>query len=395
MHRMPAMNTWRMSAGLIAFWLSGGAANAGLVFLPHMGEYGKAVPGQYTGASLYYASYSDYYSRDEKVLHTIRGGAEINTVFLASAWVGNLFRDTDVPFLKDRPQICGMGIAFAKVQAYGSLREIAEFGGLAAGNNSYGDLLGLCTLQDITRTFGPVRGHIQLTGLVKFPIGDYDTGALFNLATNYWTYVPQLSLHADIGHLVVDATAAHQFNENNDHPQADGGVPTRLADWRNTAINVGWKFTHRWWVDAGFAYNRSVGSNTYDQFDSKPARQPVAGSGFCGGLGPPCLATGEFFLGPRPGSYQDRGTFSKVVSASIYYVYRSSMIVNIRGARAIAGRGSQFDVIYDVCTTGVDNCGPTVPHFEVPYVATGVGEAAAVVSEPFYELRFIFPMAAF
>src|SRR5204863_9053790 len=100
---------------------------------------------------------------------------------------------TDFPFLNSRPQICGVGLPIAQVQARGSVRATAELAGLSGGNNGFGDLLGVCTLQDVTRVWGPARGHVQFSTTVKFPIGSYDSGALFNFATNYWTTVPQLS----------------------------------------------------------------------------------------------------------------------------------------------------------------------------------------------------------
>ena len=85
---------------------------------------------------------------------------------------------------------------------------------------------------------------------------------------------------------------------------------------------------------------------------------------------------------------------SQVVSASLYYTYRSSMIVNFRAAEAIAGRGSEFLATYDVCTS--TPCGPSNADVGTfTFNATGVGEAASVVTQPFYELRFIFPLASF
>ena len=390
------MNRLALSVAALAT-LACAPAHAALTFLPHMGEYGKAVPGQYAGLALYHADYNSYYGRDEAEFTQSDGGAGINSVFIASAWVGNLFRDTDIPLLSSRTQICALGFPVAQVQARGSIRTTAEAIGVSSGKNGIGDVIGSCTIQDVTRVLGPARGHVQFTGLVKFPIGDYDPNALYNFATNYWTYVPQLSLHADITKLVVDATVAYQFNGNNDDPFARGDVPTRPADWENAAINLGWKLSYRWWIDVGFAYNKTNGVKYYDKFHVQPAHQSVLFSAVCGGFPSLCNATGTGYIETRQGPYEDGGMMSQVVSASVYYTYRSSLIVNFRVAEAIAGRGSQFTAYYDVCTqTPCDQNAPSkLPNSPFSFTAIGVGESASVVSQPFYELRFIFPLAAF
>ena len=403
---MPRM--LRLTAARIAVLAAGlwtGAADAGLYYLPHMGEYGKVIPGQIGLFSLLNASYTEVWDRNGDKAPIVNGGADINTVLIGSAWVGNMFRDTDYTFLAKRPQICGFAIGAAQVQARGSVRETANSIGITGGNNGLGDLYMLCTIQDITRRWGEAKGHVQFSGTVKAPIGDYDTEALLQFATHYWTYIPQMSFHGEWGQLILDGTLAYQFNERNDTPSAAGLTPTKPADWRNAAVNLGWKFTERWWADLGFSHNESVGSNEFGKMSVTLEDQPVPGTALCdlGGLTglplggatlPPeiCNATSLFFIAPRAGPYHDRGVLAQVATASLYYVYRNSMIVNLRVGQVVNGRGSQFDAVFDACAS--EPCGPDNATAQATLVSNGVGESGAVVTQPFFELRFVFPFAA-
>ena len=403
MPRLPRLKTAGIAAFAISLWT--GAADAALYYMPHMGEYSKVIPGQIGLLAVYNASYTEVWDRNGKKAPIIDGGADINAVIIGSAWVGNMFRDTDWAFLAKRPQICGLAFGAGQVQARGSVRDIANSIGITAGNNGLTDLYMLCTLQDITRRWGMAKGHVQFSGTVKAPIGDYDTEALLQYATHYWTYIPQMSFHAERGQLILDSTLAYQFNGDNDTPSAAGLTPTKPADWWNLGINLGWKFTERWWADIGFSHNETVGSNEFGKVSITLEDQPVPGTALCdldaltglplgGATAPPeiCNATTLFFVAPRPGPYHDRGVLAQVLTAGIYYLYRSSMFVNLRVGQVVNGRGSQFDAVFDACTS--EPCGPDNATAQVSLVSNGVGESGAVVTQPFFELRFIFPFAA-
>ena len=86
---------------------------------------------------------------------------------------------------------------------------------------------------------------------------------------------------------------------------------------------------------------------------------------------------------PRSSGQRARRNFSTASSSS---------------PRPVAGRGSQFDITYDVCTTP-DCPGPDVspqdgtPDNRRSTVATtlnGVQEPAAISASPFFELRFVY-----
>lgn len=97
-------------------------------------------------------------------------------------------------------------------------------------------------------------------------------------------------------------------------------------------------------------------------------------------------------MSPRPGPYHDRGVLAQVVTAGIYYTYRTSMFVNLRVGQVVNGRGSQFDAVFDSCAS--EPCGPDNAIAQVSLVSSGVGESSAVVTKPFFELRFLFPFSA-
>lgn len=403
MPRLPGMTTARIALVATLLWPAG--AQAALYYMPHMGEYGKVLPGQIGLLALYTATYDEVWNRHGEKEKIIDGSADINAVIVGSAWVGNMFRDTDWAFLARRPQICGLAFGLGQVQAKGSVRETSNSIGITAGNNGLTDLYASCTVQDVTRRWGKAKGHFQLSGTVKAPIGDYDTEALLQYATHYWTYIPQLSFHGERGQLILDATSAYQFNRPNDSPSAAGLTPTRPADWYNLGINLGWKFTERWWADIGFSHNESAGSNEFGKFDVTLEDQPVPGTALCdldaltglplgGATLPPaiCNATTAFFVAPRRGPYHDRGVLAQVVTAGFYYVYRSSAFLNFRVGQVVNGRGSQFDAIFDACAS--EPCGPDNATAQVSLVSNGVGESGAVVTKPFFELRILVPFAA-
>ena len=57
---------------------------------------------------------------------------------------------------------------------------------------------------------------------------------------------------------------------------------------------------------------------------------------------------------PRPGPYADRGVMGKDLTVGAYYVYRTSLVFNLRMLLPVGGRGGQIDAVYDVCAA--KNC---------------------------------------
>jgi hypothetical protein len=282
--------------------------------------------------------------------------------------------------------------------------------GLTGGGNGLVDLFGLCGVYTDEYRWGPVKSNGLLATTVKFPIGTWDRDALLNTGTHYWSYVPQFAIHSEFwGRLYLDATAAYHFHGDNDEPAFGGTTPTRIADWRTQELNLAFKWTEHWFTDVGFSHRESVGPNYYDKVtvtfkDPQPAQTACDNTNNNNGLGIEvvdptlCNSTNQFWLAPKPGHYADRGIYGDALTVGGYYVYRTSSVLNLRMFYPIAGRGSQFDITYDVCT--VQDCpGPdTAPQDGTgdnsrSTVAThlnGVQEAAAISASPFFELRFVY-----
>ena len=79
----------------------------------------------------------------------------------------------------------------------------------------------------------------------------------------------------------------------------------------------------------------------------------------------------------------------RAITTGLYYVYRTSSVINLRAFIPISGRGSQITATYDVCTSQPCN-ESTSGGVTVDTELFGVQEAAAISSSPFFELRFVY-----
>jgi hypothetical protein len=385
-------------------------AQAGIVFTPHLSEYSRLPPGQYTEFTLITTEIEHIYNREGEKIELGRpfvpagDSTDAALGLVKFLWIGNLFRDTGIEFLAERPQFCRAIGVLGYQQNTGAIANRVRLFGQRPGANGIGDLFGLCGIYGKEHRFGPLKFNGLFATTVKFPIGDYDTQAALNIGTNYWSYIPQLALHAELfGRLYVDGTVAYQFNDNNDTPSFGGLTPTRVADVRNAEINFAWKFSERWFVDLGYSYRESVGSNYFDKVTINFKDQPLSPQSACdntnNGLGVRLVSqevcdnpgSDQFFLEPRPGPYADRGTQGRLLTAGIYYVYRASTVLQLRMAQPVGGRGSEIDVIFDTCVQNPcvrDEPGNDIA--DTPARLFGVQEAAAVSASPYFELRLVY-----
>lgn len=405
MSRLPAL----IRTLVAALAVLPGAATAGILFTPHLSEYAIQPAGIFTETTLVFTEIEDVYDRDGNKVQIGRpfvpAGASTDAALalFKVLWVGNLFRDTGVPYLKDHAQFCRLigGLGYQQ-----NTEQIADRGrlfGARPGANGLIDLFALCGVYSPQWQWGPLKFNGLFATTLKEPIGRYDTDAMLNTGTNYRTVIPQLAFHGELfGRWFVDATAAYQFNGNNSRPSFGGTTPTRIADWINLEGNLAFKLSEHWFLDAGYSYHRSTGSNGYDRVTVNFKDQPVAPDTLCATLGlsrancdSPALDS--FYLAPRPGPYEDRGVKATLLSAGISYVYRSSSVLQFRVVKPISGRGGQFDVVYDVC--GVSDCpGPDNNNTgsgdnavsQVGATLFGVQEAAATSASPYAELRLVY-----
>jgi hypothetical protein len=394
--------------------VAAGLARAGIIFTPHLSEYSKLPPGQYTEFTFIYTDIEDVYDRDGDRVHAgapyVPPGQSIQATLalMKFLWIGNVFRDTGIPLLKDNAQFCRLIGGAGWQQASRDVVERSRLFGLTSGGNGLTDLFGLCGLYTDEYRWGPVKANGLFATTVKFPVGRWDREALLNTGTNYWSYIPQLALHAEVGgRWFIDATASYQFNEDNDEPAYGGLTPTRVADWRTQELNLAFKWNEHWFTDIGFSHRESVGPNGYDKVDVGykdpiPAQQACDNTNNNSGLGVPiidqsqCNSTNRFYVTPDPGPYEDRGIYGDAITAGLYYIYRTSSVVNLRMFYPVAGRGSQIDVDFDVCSDTVPGrppCAVGQPNYvsslsDVPL--NGVQEAAAISASPYFELRFVY-----
>ncbi|MES0874434.1 transporter [Sinimarinibacterium thermocellulolyticum] len=390
---------------LIALSALPALAQGGIVFTPHLSEYARLAPGQYTEFTLITTRIEEVYDRDGRKVHTgapfIPPGDRIDASLLLfkSLWVGNPFRDSEFAFLRERPQFCRIIATLGHQQATGNAVRRGLNAGQHSGASGLGDLFGLCGIYGLEHRYGPVKGNGLFGTTVKVPIGRYDTDALLNTGTNYWSVIPQLAVHAELfGRIYVDGTFAWQFNGDNDEPAFGGLTPTDPADVRNLEVNVAWKFNEHWFADLGWSHRASVGPNRYERFTLNLRDQPLPPTSACAStqplLGFPipdalCNSLPFFYLAPRPGPYQDRGVEGTLLTAGIYYVYRTSTVLNLRVAQPIFGRGGQIEAIYDVFATPPDAPG-SAPIAQLTSTQNGVQEAAAVSASPYLELRLVY-----
>jgi Putative MetA-pathway of phenol degradation len=396
----------------LAAALAAGSAQAGIIFTPHLSEYSKLPHGQYTEFMFVHTTIEDVYDRTGKRIHlgapyVPKGeSVEANIALMKFLWIGNVFRDSGIPVLSDHAQFCRVigGLGWQQ-----SSRKVVERGrlfGLTGGGNGLTDVFGLCGIYTGDYRFGPLTANGLVANTVKFPVGRFDREALLNTGTNYWSTIPQVALHAELwGRLILDATASYQFNGDNDQPAYGGMTPTRIADWRTQEVNLAFKWSEHWFTDVGFSHRESVGPNRFDQVtvsykDPIPAQQACDNTN--NGLGIPiidpslCNSSNRFYVTPKPGTYADRGIYGDALTAGVYYVYRTSSVLNLRVFYPLAGRGSQIDVDFEVCSDTVANrppCTTSSPNYvsSLPDVLlNGVQEAAATSASPYIEARFVY-----
>lgn len=380
-------------------------ARAGIVFTPHLSEYARLPPGQYSEFTLITTEIEEVYDRNGNEVHVgapfIPPGDSVDATLLTfkSLWVGNLFRDSGIALLRDRPQFCRIIGTLGHQQATGNAVKRGLTAGQSSGASGLGDLFGLCGIYGLEHRYGPLKFNGLFGTTVKAPIGRYDTNSLLNTGTHYWSAIPQLAFHAELfGRLQFDGTFAWQFNGDNDDPAFGGLTPTDPADVRNLEVNLAWKFNEHWFADLGWSHRESVGPNRYEKFTLNLRDQPLPPTTACTstqallGFSIPdaiCNSLDFFYLEPRPGPYQDRGIEGTLLTAGVYYIYRTSTVLNLRVAQPISGRGGQIDVVYDVYATPPDAPGAT-PISQQTSTQNAVQEAASVSASPYLELRLVY-----
>jgi len=392
------------------FWAG---AHAGIVFTPHVSEYGILPAGQYTEFTLIGSEIEHIYDQDGNKVKLgvpfVPAGdsTDVGLGLIKYLWIGNLFRDSNIPILSTRSQFCRVIGTMGYQQNTGLIAARARLFAQRPGANGLGDVFGLCGIYGHEHRWGPLKFNGLIANTVKFPVGSYDTQAALNIGTNYWSTIPQLAFHAELyGRLYVDGTVAYQFNGNNNRPSFGGLTPTKPADVYNTEINLAFKWSEHWFTDIGFSRRESVGGNQYDRVTINFKDQPLGAQTACDntnngvnnlglGLGPVISqqlcdspALDQFYLNPRAGPYKDKGTQGTLLTAGISYVYRASTVVQARVAKPISGRGGQIDAVFDVCAT--PECGPDNAVSQVVSRLYGVQEAAAVAASPYYELRLVY-----
>lgn len=391
-------------AGALLLSLAGSAAQAGIVFTPHLSEYAQLPPGQYTEFTTIFSEIEHIYDKQgNKIklgLPFVEAGASTDVALglIKYLWVGNVFRDTQVPILNTRPQFCRAIGVLGYQQNTEQIAARARIFGLQPGGNGFGDLFVLCGVYGKHHRWGPVSGNGLLATTVKFPVGDYDTDAALNIGTNYWTYIPQFAFHGDVaGRLMVDGTFAYQFNGTNSEPSFGGLTPTRPANVRNAEINFAWKWSERFFTDIGYSYRESVGPNYFDKV-TVANEEPLRADDACRNFNlseADCNSTNRFFVAPTsPGPYADRGINGTMVTAGFVYIYRTTSVFNFRIAKPIKGQGSQVTVPFNVYNAIPNaNGGYTRGSCCVSTTTSelfGVQEAAAVSASPYLELRFVY-----
>ena len=399
----------------LALLAAGAPAHAGIIFTPHLDDYYTLAPGEYTEGTFIYTQIRKQYDRDGNAVSAghpfVPDGESIGAalVLMKFLWIGNLFRDTGIPVLNDHEQACRLIGVAGWEQASDRIVQTDRNAGMKSGANGLGDVFGLCGVYSKFHIWGPLGWNTLTSVTVKAPVGQFDTDNLLNIGTNYWSVMPELSWHGELfGRLYHDGTAAYQWNGHAGQPAFGGLTPTRPADIYNFEGNLAWKWTEHWFTDVGFTFFKSRGSNEYDEYTLNLKNQPVSAQTACDSTNSSspitiidpatCNSTNDFWLNPRPGPYYDRGISGTLLTAGMYYVYRTSSVVQIRYAMPIRGRGGQIDAQYDVCTatagTRSSDC-----HFQSAspaYVNTvvstqnAVQEAAAVSASPYWEARFVY-----
>ena len=397
---MTAARNWLTAAALA---LGSGAAHASILFTPHLSEYADLPRGAYADHTLIFTHINKVFDDSGHVISAgspfVPTGESINAALLLARylWIGNVFENTRVPFLNTHKLIFRVIGTAGWQEATGSVTERSRLFGLHTGANGIGDLFFLAGLYSHEHRWGPMKVNSVLSATVKVPIGEYDTNALLNIGTHYWSTIPQIATHIDLfGRLQFDGTAAYQFNGHNDTPAYGGMTPTEPANVYNIEGNFAWKFSEKWFVDLGYFFRKSIGPNKFGKVtatfkDPQPPTTLCANPGIPGFQIPPaqCNALDFFTLVPVPGMREDKGIEQHYLSTSVYYIYRTSSVIDFRIAWPFRGRGSQFPMEYDVALANDPNHTP-IPGARQTTKLNGVQEAAAMPAVPLFELRFVY-----
>ncbi|MCX7059923.1 MAG: transporter [Gammaproteobacteria bacterium] len=377
---------------------------AAIVFTPHVSEYSVLPRGTYLDTTVVHASIDRIRDAEGNKVPlgntAIPPGAAIDATLLLGRylWIGNLFEDTSIPFLADHDQLLRVIGSAGRQSASGAINDLSRDFGLTSRGSGIGDLFLLAGVYGRQYHYGPLHGNGLYTLTVKAPVGSFQSDSLLNTGTRYWTVIPQLSHHQDwFGKLSIEATAAIQINSAASQTAYGGLTPSSPASVFNLETNFAWRFSERWFAEAGFTHFRSLGSNRFDDVSLNLVDQPVEPRTACNTLLVPaeqCSLAMTFFLAPVPGSYRDRGIRNNIVTAGFTYIYRSSAVASLRAALPVAGRGSQFTVPYYVCASSPCNADSELPNARQSARLNGVQEAAAVSASPYFELRFVFLLFA-
>ena len=397
---MKAVGTVRRIAGAVALLAAvlAPTASAAILFTPHLSEYAVLPRGPYTDATLIYSSISQVYDANGNRVPlgdgSIAGGSRISalTALLRFLWVGNIFEDTAVPYLNTHRQLFRVIGTAGWQQADGDLPALSRQFGQRSGASGIGDVFVLGGIYTDEYRWGALKANGLWTTTLKLPVGEYDTRSLLNIGTHYWSVIPQFAAHAELfGRLQFDGTFAWQFNGHNDTPAYGGLTPPDPADVRNLEFNLAWKFSPHWYADAGWSERRSVGPNRYGKVTLNFTR-PIPPNTACQMLAVPqaqCNLVAGFSLDPQPGVREDHGIQASLVTSGLYYIYRSSVVLGLRAAVPVAGRGGQFGMDYDVYA-GQKSAINNVPVAQQHTTLTAVQEASAVSASPYYELRLVY-----
>ena len=393
-----SLRTYAVAAWML---LAAGQAQASILFTPHMSEYGSLPAGSYADHTLVYTSIRKVYGDNGQVIPLgapfVPAGDSVDAALLLFRylWIGNVFENTGIPILSTHKQIFRVIGNAAWQQASGGVTERSRLFGLKSGGSGLGDLFVLGGIYGETHRWGPIQGNGLFSTTVKLPVGEYDTKSLLNAGTHYWTTIPQIAAHVELyGRIIMDGTFAWQFNGKNNSPAYGGMTPTEPADVRNLEINTAFKVTEKWFFDVGFFRRESVGPNKFGKVTASFV-SPQAAETLCASLNvtpAQCTLTAAapgFRLVPVPGERQDKGIYSNYLSSSIYYIYRTSSVIDLRVAYPISGRGSQFPMDFDVALYN-DPTRTPIPGAQQHTTLNGVQEAAAVPASPLFELRFVY-----
>lgn len=373
-------------------------AHAGILFTPHLSEYAVQPRGQYSDHTLVYTHINEVFNADGQRVPLaqpyVPPGESVDAVLalFRYLWVGNVFENTGIPYLSTHNQLFRVIGSAGWQQSSGATTERGRQFGLHSSATGLGDIYLLTGIYGDEYRWGPFKGNTLYTTTFKLPVGQYDTRSLLNNGTHYSTVIPQFAVHGEAyGRLIFDGTFGWQFNGDNDTPAFGGLTPTAPADVRNIELNLAWKINEKWFVDLGWFHRESVGANRYGKV-SATFVDPQPPATACSNLGIPaaqCNSAAFFSLIPVPGERSDRGTMSTYLSTSLYYVYRTSSVIDFRVAWPIRGRGSEFDMQYDVALAS-DPTQTPLPGAGQTTRLSGVQEAASMPAVPLFELRFVY-----